>query len=77
MPCENCRYWSQMVAQALDGGPIEAWCVSEDGPKKGRLTRATDHCPARKINSHGAVDEPPDYGEAARAAYEADEGNPK
>jgi hypothetical protein len=68
--CENCRFWSQMCAQALDGGPIEALCLSSDGPKKQKYTRANAYCPSWRINSHGSVDEPPDYGETARAAYE-------
>jgi hypothetical protein len=72
--CENCRFWSQMCAPALDGGPIEALCLSDDGPKAGQYTRATNGCPAWKINSHGSIDEPPNYGEKARAAYEAEEG---
>jgi hypothetical protein len=71
--CENCRYWSQMLAQALDGGPIEAWCLSEDGPKRGRYVRANDHCPSWKTNIHGSVDEGHDYGERVRALYAAEE----
>lgn len=74
--CETCRYWSQMCAQALDGGPIEALCLAPDGPRKGRFTRATATCPKWAENTHGAWDEPPDYGETARAQYEADEVRP-
>jgi hypothetical protein len=70
--CENCRFWSEMCAQALDGGPIEALCLSGDSPKRQQYTRANYHCPSWKINSHGSVDEPPDCGETARAAYGAE-----
>jgi hypothetical protein len=73
--CENCRYWSQLLAQSIGCGPIEAYCLSEDGPKRQRYVRANDRCPSWKLNSHGAVDEPPDYGETSRAAYAAEEAN--
>lgn len=29
--CETCRFWSDKLAQAL-GGPLEAYCLSGDGP---------------------------------------------
>ena len=62
-----------MCAQSIGAGPIEALCLSDAGPKRGQWMRASDHCPAWKINSHGAVDEPPDYGESVRAIYGAEE----
>jgi hypothetical protein len=75
--CETCRYWSQMCAQALDAGPIEALCLAADGPKLAQFTRANFHCPAWRLNSHGSVDAPPDYGEQVRALYEAEDGASK
>lgn len=71
--CETCRFWSQMCAQSLDGGPMEALCLSGDGPKAGRFVRATSSCSSWKSGHLGAVDEPPNYGEHVRAAYAAEE----
>lgn len=70
--CGNCRYWSQMCAQSIGCGPIEALCLSEGGPRKGKYTRETFYCGAWRSDHYGKVDDPPNYGEAARAAYEAD-----
>lgn len=74
--CESCRFWSQMCAQSIGCGPIEALCLASEGPHSGKFKRADAHCPAWKENTHGAWDEPPDYGERARAAYEAEEASP-
>lgn len=65
--CENCRYWSQMIAQSIGAGPIEAWCLSSEQKQKYR--RATETCNSWAKNSHGAVDEPPNYGEGSNEAY--------
>ena len=35
--CEYCRYWSEMCARALEGGPIEALCLCEDSHKTGQI----------------------------------------
>jgi hypothetical protein len=73
--CETCRWWSERCAQALGAGPIEALCLAQDGPKSMNYTRANDTCPAWRINSHGAIDDP--YcGEDAVARYaQEDEEN--
>jgi hypothetical protein len=66
-----------MIAMA-NGGGVEALCLSRsDAPMSGRYTRATQTCAAWALNSHGAVDEPPDYGETARAAYAAEANSDK
>lgn len=73
--CVGCRFWSQMCAQSLDGGPMEALCLASKvaGPKAGRFVRANDTCTAWKSGHLGAVDDPPDYGGTVRAAYAAEE----
>lgn len=68
--CENCRYWSQMCAQSIGCGPIEALCLNAECKRLFR--KATETCPHWAVNRHGAWDEPPDYGETARAKYEAE-----
>jgi hypothetical protein len=69
--CGTCRFWSEMIARAYGAGPIEALCLAE-GPKGGKYTRETATCSAWKSGHYGAIDSPPNYGEYARAAYEAE-----
>jgi hypothetical protein len=71
--CENCRYWSQMCVRSIGCSPIEALCLSEDGPKRQKYTPGDYTCPAWKSDHHGQVDDPPDYGESVRALYDAEE----
>ena len=70
--CKGCRFWSEMLAQAIGGGPVQAMCLSDEGPNKGKYTSARITCEAWKSGHHGAVDEPPDYGAEVREMY-ADE----
>jgi len=72
---ENCRFWSQMVAQSIDGGPVEVLCLAADSPYSGRYTTGIKSCPAWRPDRYGKVEDPPDYGELSRAAYEAEEAN--
>jgi hypothetical protein len=69
--CGGCRYWSEMVAQSIGGADVEALCLAPEGPAKGWYTVATQTCPSFAKNTCGAVDDPPDCGEAVRAAYAA------
>jgi hypothetical protein len=71
--CFNCRFWSQMVAQSIGCGPIEALCLSPQSLHNSKFVKATDLCDAHKSDHHGKVDDPPNYGEVSRAAYEAEE----
>jgi hypothetical protein len=79
--CSGCRYWSEMIAKVHDTA-LMAMCLGE-GRLKGKYTTEEQVCEAYAKNSHGAVDDPPDYGEAARASYAAeaemkyDNGRPK
>ena len=66
--CQNCRYWSEMLAQTY-GGHVEAMCLSSNGPRAGSYTTGQASCVAWKSGHHGAVDCPPYYGEDARKAY--------
>ena len=56
--CEKCRFWSEMCAQAIGKGPMEALCLSENGPKKGKMVEESFSCPAWKSGHLGAVDDP-------------------
>ena len=70
--CGTCRFWSEMCAQSIGCGPIEALCLADGGPKQGKFTTETFCCPKHKPNTFGAIDS---YGEHARAAYAILENN--
>lgn len=70
--CLNCRFWSQMVAQSIGCGPVEALCLG-DGKYKSKYTTGKMWCDSWKSDHHGKVDDPPNYGEISRAAYEAED----
>lgn len=70
--CNSCRYWSEMVAQAFGCGPMEALCLAENGRYSNKYTTGRMSCDKWASNHFGAVDSPPNYGEFARAAYEAE-----
>lgn len=53
-----------------EGGVVKALCLAAAGPKTSTFVAGDDFCEAFARNSHGAVDDPPNYGEIARAAYE-------
>lgn len=72
--CSGCRYWSEMVARAGGGadnvaGDTEALCLNAESPFRNKYKTGRATCAFWKLNTLGAVDDPPDYGEATRAAY--------
>lgn len=70
--CMGCRYWSEMLARSY-GGPVEAMCLSGTSPFTGKYTTPGTTCDAWRSGHHGAVDEPPNYGEETRKLYEREE----
>jgi len=56
--CEGCRFWSEMVAQAIGGGPIQALCINGKSPLSGKYTTKRMTCEAWQEGSLGAVDQP-------------------
>lgn len=74
--CDNCRFWSQMVAESYGCEPIKALCLSQ-GSRKGIMMPGRGTCEAWKSNHLGQVDDPPNYGEYVRAAYDAEEQETK
>lgn len=61
--CKGCRNWSEMVAQCMGGGPVEALCLSRESPLKGKYTAGDRSCPAWKSGHLGPIDDPYDQPE--------------
>ena len=70
--CDNCRFWSQMCAQSIGNG-LEALCLADGGKYSSKYTTEHHACDSWKSNHLGQVDDPPNYGEFTRAAYDAEE----
>ncbi len=68
--CGGCRYWSEMIAMVQVGETV-AMCLGS-GTMKGRYTTHRQICDRFAKNRHGAVDDPPNYGEETRALYAED-----
>ncbi len=73
--CAGCRFWSEMIAQAIGGGPVEAMCLADAGRFAGKYTSARRTCDSWKSGHFGAVDDPPNYGEETRALYAEEEAS--
>lgn len=67
--CGGCRYWSEMIARAIGGADVEAYCLGPGSPYRGHYTKGRQTCEAFAKNSHGAVDDP-HRGPDAVAEYE-------
>lgn len=72
--CHGCRYWSEMLAQAIGDGPLEAMCLAQDGPYTGKYTTKRQTCKAYEEGSLGAVDDPGGNPYAALSS-EGDQGD--
>ena len=42
--CWNCRFWSELVARTIGGGPVEAICEHSHSPHAGEYTTESDGC---------------------------------
>lgn len=42
--CESCKYWSDKCAMSIGCGPMEALCLSEESPRRGRFSKENDYC---------------------------------
>lgn len=42
--CQDCVYWSEMIAQCIGGGPIEALCLNMASPLNSKYTTKRDGC---------------------------------
>ena len=58
--CNGCRFWSEMIAQAIGGGGVQALCLSDNeaAPNRSKYTYGRDTCSFWKEGALGAVDDP-------------------
>ena len=56
MKCNNCRFWSDKLAQSIGCGPVEAYCLSSSSPSKGKYTPSHHGCDKGLNNSLGSID---------------------
>lgn len=73
MKCNQCRFWSEMMAH-VDNGAIKAMCLAEGGDFKGEFVSENSSCSGYKESYYGAIDAPPNYGEYIVEAYVKEEG---
>ena len=58
MKCKTCYFWSEMVAQSIGGGPIEALCLNDNSDFHQKMMAETNSCPDWEDGSGGAIDCP-------------------
>lgn len=69
MRCDECRFWSEMLAESQNGG-VAAVCLNEHAAMKGKYTHGSFSCMNGKENVFGAIDQPGDDVESLIKAYE-------
>jgi hypothetical protein len=42
--CNGCKYWSEMIAHSIDGGPVEAICFNKLSPNHNLYTNFGCRC---------------------------------
>ncbi len=55
--CDGCKFWSELIAQAIGGGPVQAWCLNPDSPMYHRYAHlgCEKHTPGRAIDDPSPV----------------------
>jgi hypothetical protein len=56
--CKGCRYWSEMIAQAVGGGPVQAICLCPTSAARGTYMSGHRTCAQWASGHLGAVDDP-------------------
>lgn len=56
--CKGCRNWSEMLARADGGGPVQAICLSSESPNNGKWLTGSQTCVNWQSGELGAVDDP-------------------
>lgn len=56
--CAGCRFWSEMIARAEGGGPVEAMCLNPASRQRGNYVAGFQECLHWTEGGLGAVDQP-------------------
>jgi len=56
--CAGCKFWSEMIARAHGGGPVEAMCLASSGKHSSQYTTARMSCDKWESGEDGIVDDP-------------------
>lgn len=70
--CGGCRYWSELLAQAIGGGPVEAYCLNDKSPHRQRYVTASRTC-GEWADAYGYAIDAPGIEEGYHAHVEATE----
>lgn len=38
MSCDGCKFWSELIAEAVGGGPLKAMCLNSDSVYSQEMT---------------------------------------
>lgn len=56
--CENCYFWSEMIAQSVGCGPVEAMCLNDNSDSYQEMVPETFGCVDWENGETGAIDCP-------------------
>jgi hypothetical protein len=67
--CQSCRYWSEMIAKAEGGKPVEAYCLNRASPKHQTFVAGNQTCDGWADGYLGAIDCPSNHHMAGGDPY--------
>ena len=74
--CNGCRYWSEMMAQSIGGGPITAMCLNSKSEFYGEYKIGRGSCSVWASGEFGAIDEPGQDETIYQEKYKEDQCQP-
>lgn len=58
MTCEKCYFWSEMVAQSIGCGPVEAMCLNDNSDYYQEMTAWKSRCDDFEDGNGTTIDSP-------------------
>lgn len=58
LKCENCYFWSELVAQATGLGPVHALCLNDNSNYHQRMVSSNDRCEDFEDGDGKSIDSP-------------------
>ena len=68
MRCDECRFWSAVIAKEEQG--IQAMCLCPQSALREKYTHGSTSCMHGKINALGSIDDPDSNYEEMKRAYQ-------